>query len=247
MIDKETKESIGIVLANVPYKENSTIVTFSGEEGIFSCIARDIYKPKSNLKPLLVIGNLVKIEYNSSKENVNFIKGVSIISDYSSLSVSYEKNIFLLYLQEMSLKLFSYGDAFPFEETNAILHSIKKDKNILSMSLLFLGSLYNCLGIKPNIKECVRCKNTKNIIGISFKDGGFVCNKCANNLDYVCKDIMDLYVFKYAFGNIDEDSINKIVPKENGIKMLTMLHDYLLDYFDAGKSKSFPLLLSLFN
>ena len=55
---------------------------------------------------------------------------------------------------------------------------------------------------------------------------------------------MDLYVLKYAFMDLNEDILSKIVPKNSGIRVLSELNDNIIRYFDLKPMKSFSLLLN---
>ena len=66
MIKRETKNTIALVLGSTQFGENSAIVSLAGEDGLFGLLAKGIYKPKSQLKPLLITGNIVQVEYQSA-------------------------------------------------------------------------------------------------------------------------------------------------------------------------------------
>lgn len=245
MVRPTHSESKAIVLVSNRYKDDSALVTLVGEKGLFSVMAKGIYRMKSPLKPLLISGSLVEIEYQKSGE-VFFASSLKVLYDASELLTSYVSSLYLMYLEELSLSLYQFDDPFPFDEILEIVKSLKTG-DILSLTLLTLGVIYRSLGIGIETRKCVRCKKTSNIVGYSFSDGGFLCHDCIRENDTRCKDTDDLYVLKYAFHPITEEILSKKVFHDNGMRILCLLNDRLLEYFDLKSMKSFPLLLSALN
>lgn len=244
MISFKTEDSLALVLTSSKYKEDSAIITIASQEGLKSIIARGIYKKNSSLKPLLICGNMVKLEYSTTNSGLNFIKSLEVQSDNSTLMLTYSSSMILLYLQELTLCLYQYGDCFPFLEVHQLLASLKKDADCLSICLLLIGTLYKNLGIQLKLDHCVRCENTKDIIAISFEDGGFICKKCYRKQDVLPQEKNDLYVLKFAFSELNEKILHTTVPKENGVRILCLLHEHLYSYFDLKPSRTFPMLLT---
>lgn len=244
MVHTENKNTIALVLFSSIYQEDSAIVSLAGKEGIFSVIAKGVYKVKSQLKPLLVSGSLVELDYSLSSTGPCFAKSLHILFDSSDLMQDYVSSMFLLYLEETAMNLYEYGDSFPFLEVYQILKKIKERKNMLSLILLYLGCCYKSLGIQLDTTCCVRCKSKKKIVGFSFHDGGFVCKDCLNKFDIIPEDEMELHILRYAFSDLKEPILNKVVPKESGLKILIQLNENLISYFGLKPMKTFPMLLS---
>lgn len=244
MVHTENKNTIALVLFSNVYQDDSAIVSLAGKEGIFSVIAKSVYKTKSQFKPLLVSGSLVELDYSSQASGPCFAKSLRILFDSSDLMQDYVSSMFLLYLEETAMNLYEYGDSFPFLEVYQILKKMKERKNILSLILLYLGCCYKSLGIQLDTSCCVRCKSKKNIVGFSFHDGGFVCQNCLKSFDIIPKEEMELHILRYTFSDLNESILNKIVPKESGLKLLIRLNDNLISYFGLKPMKSFSMLLS---
>lgn len=242
MLEPVAYQSKAIVLLSTRYKEDSAIITLVGEKGLFSLLARGIYKMKSPLKPLLISGSLVYVEFRKSSE-ISFASSVKVLWDSSELLTSYVSSLYLMYLEELCLSLYQFDDPFPFDEILRIVQSLRNG-DTLSLTLLTLGVLYRSLGIGLETQRCVRCKKTRNIVGYSFQDGGFLCKDCIREGDTLATDRNDLYVLKFTFHPLDEEILSKKVFHENGMRMLCLLNDRLLSCFDLKKTKSFPLLLS---
>ena len=94
------------------------------------------------------------------------------------------------------------------------------------------------LGIKPNLKHCVNCKKTNDIVTISSYKGGYICKNCVGNeYIYNIKTLKLINMFYY----INLEKINKIDVSEPIKKELNLFID---DYYERYsvlylKSKKF--------
>lgn len=241
MISLPMKDSLCYVLSVSPFKEDSAVITFVGEHGLFSGLAKGIYKPKSTLKSLLIIPDLVKVDYRQTSDGLNLISSVQVIEDNSLLCQDYGKSCFLFFLQELSLVLFKYGDSYPSDEIYQLLSSLKNHDDILSYSILLLGIFYRSLGIDVKTDCCLYCQKTKNIVSYDLQKGGFICKDCLHDGELVPE--LKLYILKYAFSSLSKSILDKKVPKKEGKEVLSELLNHLIDYFDLKPIRSFSLLL----
>lgn len=236
MIKAKTNVTRGIVLKVTPFKESSAIITLGYENGLLSLNVNSIYKNNNPNKALLIVGNIIDVEYKNISD-VNIVSSISLVLDISSLLLDYSSSCFLLYLQEVSLSLFSYGDKYPINEVKYLLSFLKDNKNVLAISLKLIGVFYQTLGINLEVHKCVTCSN--NVVNTySISLGGYLCDDCASKNFVFKKDKMDLYVLKYCFLKIDEDSLKKEVPLNSGIRVFNELNQYLISYFDLKEFKT---------
>ncbi len=241
MISLPLKESLCFVLSVTPYQEDSAVITFVGEEGLFSGLARGVYKPKSSLKSLLIVPNLVKLDYKETSSGIRLISSCQVVEDNSLLAFDYQKSCLLMFLQELSLSLFRFGDSYPSHDIYHLLSSLKDHDEILSYSILLLGIFYRSLGIDEVTDKCISCGKTKNIISYNLVKGGFLCSDCKGE-ETISSDTK-LYILKFAFMPITSDLLKKKVPKEEGKEILSELLNHLINYFDLKPIRSFSLLL----
>lgn len=238
-------EDEGIVLSSTKYLDDSAIVTFAGKEGIRSLLCKRIYRPNSELKPLLIVGNILKVQYTS--ENEPFIaKSTEIILDCSRLFTSLQYSCLLNLIQEISIALFKYGDAYPTYQVGIIINSMLQGKDPLSLALLFVGSIYKSLGLNENIHFCVDCTSTKNIVSYDLEEGGLLCKECASKKGKRVLGSMSIQVFRFAFMDLNDKSLlDKVVPKDIGKNILVELIDFLISYFDLKNIASTQFFLEI--
>lgn len=243
MISPERKTSEALVLASSPYSEDSALITLAGKEGLFSLLAHSIYKPSSPFKPLLIIGNVVKIDYRVHSTGLNSASSLEVVFDASSALSSYSSSCFLQFLEEMSLALYRYGDSYPYEEAEEIISALIEKKDPLSLALLLLGVFYRSLGLKIETSSCVLCSRKDEIVSYSLEEGGFLCKSCAEIHNIESKPKEDLYVLKYAFAPLREEILSKVVPPASGRRVLRDLIQQLESYFDLPPLRSYSLFL----
>ncbi|MFA6830059.1 MAG: DNA repair protein RecO [Bacilli bacterium] len=243
MVKRESKSIRGLVLSFVPFKDDSAIVTVATDNGVTSFLASGIYKPKSPLKPMLLSFSFLEIEYKEGR--ILQATYAKCIFDSSVFFTDYRSNIFLSWLQELSLLLFNEGDSFPLKDYLSVLSAFQNKCDLLSISILLLGSIYKTLGLKIKTNSCYRCGANNELVSYSLQGGGFLCKKCSETLQYPPKSEMNLFILKFAFMDIESKTLSKIVPKKEGKIILTDLLDNLMSYFDIKKLVSLPLFLEV--
>lgn len=233
----------GLVLNQNPYGNDSALVSFATKEGIQSVYAGHVYGKKSPLKPLLLSMEEVKLEYTLTKDGMYLASFAEAVLDPSLLYASYPKNLLLQFLSEVSVSFFHYGDSYPLPGMEKILSALAEGKDPLSLALQSMGLIYQSLGLEEDVSGCALCGKEKDIVSYSLKEGGFLCRDCLPKTGAVVLDPMDLYVLKYAFLPLSDQSLLKVVPRDSGKRVLLSLSCYLHDYFDLPRSRSLPLFL----
>lgn len=171
---KESKKVIGYVLKLAPYKENDNIVTIINEDGYFSFRARGVKKISSNNASSLLL--LAKSSFLLTK-NGDFwtLKEGTLLED-----PPYQDDLnamaSLSFIAELSSRLImeeEAKDCFPWLEK--ALNSIKEGFSSLTAALLIAAHFSILAGYGLDVDECVYCHSKKQINGVNYSDGGFVC------------------------------------------------------------------------
>ncbi len=243
MIKYQVSTLKGIVLSVSRYAESSAVITLATEKGLFSLIARGVYKAKSPLKPVLIVGNVVLLDIKEKGSGPSLISSAKTVFDASIFYGNQQDISFLFVLEQLSRVLFSQGDSYPLDEVIEILLGLKDDGDVLSLTLLLVGAFYRNLGYNQNVNSCIRCNNSKNIVAFDLDAGGFICNNCVQ--DEQVRSAEQLQVIKYAFSTIDEKNLKRKVPKITGKLICLGLVNYLLNIFDLDKCSSLDNLLAL--
>lgn len=243
MISSE-KSFEGLVLFAVPFQEDSAICSLATERGIVATMAGHVYRPKSPLKSLLIPGALVRVDGRKGTKGPILARQALTLYDTSSLVVEEKGNAFLCFFQEVAKSFFQYGDRFPVLETTRIIRKIAEGRDLLSMALLFVGSVYRTLGLPMEVHSCVRC-GKREVQTYSLEEGGLLCQDCAESLHVPTHPKMEVLVLKFAFLDLDERNLRRVVPRAEGRVLLEKLVRYLCSYFDLPMLRCFPTLSRL--
>jgi len=148
----------GIVLQSIKYSDNSLIVKiFTKKTGVVSFMIKNAFSKKSKqpasfFSPLTIL-NLV---YNETySEKLTFLKEVSIVHFFYSISMDIKKNTLLLFEQELLVKLLNNANA-PDEElfdfiTDHLLKLEATQDIAPDLHILFLVQLIQLLGYSPEL------------------------------------------------------------------------------------------------
>jgi DNA repair protein RecO (recombination protein O) len=243
MINSNKLYTTGIVVSHSQYSNESAIIMIATDDGILSFIAPNIYKAKSQLKPLLLTFAIVEVEYKLLGEDKKVISYVKTIFDPSTLYSDYTYSLFLMLADEITNSQFKFGDKYPIDEVKKILNALNSNKDPLSLMLLFVGTVMRSMGLKIKTDGCINCDNKSKIVTYSLQDGGFICSNCIEEFNLLPKSSNTLYCLKYSFMDINEKTINTKVPQFDGTVVLVDLLNYLANYFDYKAFKSLPLFI----
>lgn len=242
MLNKEIKKVKGIVLFSNKVKDDSAIVRIFTNYSNQEFYLKNVYKLKSNLKSGLLVGNFIEFDFIESN-SIYIIKSINTLFDCSKYYLNYSYSLIISYVCEC---LYRYeNDSYIKNngvEKYAILLSKLEESNLLTFILIFLSTLIEDLGLKPNISTCNVCNSSKNIISFSFQDGGYICKDCFNK-KYNEYTNMDLYVIKFAFSIHNNDDLKKEISKDNVIKIIREFNSYLENTFSYNQSKTLIELL----
>ena len=235
---------LALTIFSTNYSDDSAVVTLSGKQGLFSLIAKGVYKAKSQLKPLLIPATLVKVEYSKYPSGTMIASSIEVVEDNSTLLSNYQSSCLILLLQELSLALYHYGDDYPTADVCYLLKALNGGSDVITIALLLVATFYKNLGIDIDTTSCVYCLKSDNIVSYSLKDGGFICKDCLSLHPSPVIDKMNLYVLKFAFMELNEKTVSKIVPRNEGIKTLVDLLENLVSYFDLKELKTLSMFLT---
>ena len=239
MAGKIIKNIEGYVLRVSSYKENDAMVTVLASDGMYSFLARGVLKNTS--KNFSSCQLLAKSRFSLNEQN----SGNYSLSESQVINVPDGKSDLLRlgifsFVSEACLKLVTEEEAkeiYPWLDKT--MENLKEDGKEASSALVFLSHLLNEIGYGLEVSECVGCGGKTGIVGVSFKDGGFVCKDCAHESDKM--DNRDLKILRFCFKCQISDVDRVTFEKEESIKLLKRLIRYI-DSFTGVKLKSLDLL-----
>jgi DNA repair protein RecO (recombination protein O) len=168
-------EAEGFVLRVSSYKENDAMVTILTKEGLVSFLARGIFKPTSKNRAAAQLLGLARFSLNESAAgSYSLAESVPLASpdgkeDLPTLAA-------LSFLAELCSKTVQNEEApevYPWLAKT--LQAMADGFDPLTAALIFFARLLVIEGYGLNVDSCVYCGGKTGIVGVSYADGGFVC------------------------------------------------------------------------
>ncbi|MCR5647487.1 MAG: DNA repair protein RecO [Acholeplasmatales bacterium] len=185
----------GIVLSEIDYKEASKIVNLYTINGKIGVKALGSKKIKNGYLGFITTGNTVS--FVTTDSNAPTLIEYDIVDSIikKDLNIDEMKALgTIIYIINMLPSDSPHSKIYPF--IKEIISNIKKADINKILSIFLIKILYP-FGIAPNLKSCINCGNTNNLISFDIT-GGALCQNCTNqnnNLDiwneyyYAKKDI----------------------------------------------------------
>ena len=165
----------GIVLRCSDYKEADAMVNALGKDGFFSFRARGIRKLTSKNAPAVQPFSYSQFSLFKSNGGGLTLKEASPVSFYGPKEDLAESAV-AAFLQELTLRIVQEDEApeaFPY--LLKALELIKSGKDPLTMGLLYFAKVLSIGGYGLEVGECVLCHGKRNVVSLSYEEGGFVC------------------------------------------------------------------------
>lgn len=217
----------GIVLRNVPYKDKDAVITVITEGGIVSFYAKGVSSLKSKNAPALNLYTYSSFEINEGPQGGLSLKEAIIINSFPKIYTSLDNLSTMACLAELILKDLTSEDAkkiYPYlYEGETLLNSNFDSLTILNICF---AAILNISGLGLDVKECVICHKRNDIVGISFKDGGFICRPCFSLNNALKFNSRYLNIYRYIF-LVNSNDIKKVIfTREENITIFKNLCDY---------------------
>lgn len=238
----ETKTFEGIVLRTIDYKESDLLVdvlTSEGKECFLARGAKKITSKNSSSLGLLTKATFVVSISLSGKGTLKEgapIRTMSPKEDLASLFalnfIAEVSNAFAQYQTESERKTYRFLDS--------MLSKINEGYEPLSACLIYLSYILKSNGSGLDVSECVRCHSKRNIVGVSYQEGGFLCKAHIREKDVTFAPYV-LKVIRYCF-LVEEGTLKDVsFEKDAAIRLLKDLAEFVKDQFGI-KLKSLELL-----
>ena len=210
-----------IVINETNFKESSKILNLLTEnKGLIGVISRGCKNLKS---PLRAVSSKLTYGYfyiNYKEDGLSTLTEVEVLNDFKNIKTSLEKIGFTSYLLDLAkqvMKETNTGDIFTILESSLL--KIEKNFDPLVITNIVELKYLKYLGVFPVLDKCSKCGETKDIVTISSKDGGYLCRNCLNG-EYITdeKTVKLLRMFSFVdISKIKEINIKDINKKEINI------------------------------
>lgn len=176
----------GIILTTRPFKESSLFCSvFTKKFGKIKVLAKGARRPKSKFCGTLEPFSLDEIIfYKRELKEIYTLSDAVIINNFEKIRSSVIKVNAAQILCEFFEKTLAPGEKEE-KDYNLLLFFLKKlpaidESKVKSLTYYFLLKALGTGGVKPYLKDCVRCRQPIKLtekVNFSISEGGLVCDK----------------------------------------------------------------------
>ena len=191
----------GIVLSEIDYKEASKIVNLYTINGKIGVKALGSKKIKNGYLGFITTGNTVS--FVTTDSNAPTLIEYDIVDSIikKDLNIDEMKALgTIIYIINMLPSDSPHSKIYPF--IKEIISNIKNIDINKILSIFLIKILYP-FGIAPNLKSCINCGNTNNLISFDIT-GGALCQNCTNQKNNL--DIWNEYYYAKKYLNSYNDT-----------------------------------------
>ncbi len=203
----------GIVINTLAYKEKSKLVYLYTQHGKESVKVHDVASKIGFTTTLNIV------EYEVSAAKLPTLINYSIKKSYFDMYDNLAKMDVVMTIINLINSLepdAPHERIYPF--LIKILDRLVETANPHFILALFLVKMLSVFGVRPILKNCVKCGNPK-VNSFSVVDGGALCPNCSL---YDNKEIYDSWLMLYYDRSFDESIIKQANLKE----LLDTIYDY---------------------
>jgi recombinational DNA repair protein (RecF pathway) len=122
------------------------------------------------------------------------------------------------------------------------LELLEQDFSSLTLLLIILANVIKESGYCLNYSSCVCCGSKKQIVSLSFNQGGYLCLKCVQNQAELRSEEY-LNTYRYLFLVKAEQMDKHLIPQGIGLRLLKELFAYLIKVEELPNFKSLEVYL----
>lgn len=234
------EEVEGIIVSETNYSESSKILNVLTKEhkmiGVISKGCRNIKSKLRSVSRKLIYG---KFHIYYKETGLSTLISVDIINSFNNILLNLKNISYASYIVDLVTQVSKQNDDDGlFKLLKDSLIKIEEGYNPYILMMIVELKLLDYLGVKPMIDGCSFCGNTKNIVALDARAGGYICANCNQNARMTSDKVIKLVRMLYY---VDIQSITKL---EISSEVLKEINFFLEDYYDQYtglylKSKSF--------
>lgn len=244
---KKVINNQGIVIKTGQFNENGSVISFVTDQGLLSCYAKNINKPKSKLRNALGLLNIVNFEI-TQQENFKHPILTYASCEFSSSITNLETECLKLFIIEALNKLFLY-DKFKYETLKQIVKSLNSEIDTTIIALYFIRNAYNYLGNNLSFNYCANCGDAdiKNFRSFNVEFGGVICHSCQNKLKTNIINENYFKILNEIETNFDKVSFDSTAYRKYSYNLFDYLTSNLYDLFDIQQRDAFNFYKQILN
>ena len=231
----------GIVIRRTSYKEGSAMISVLTKDRIRSFLAKGVLKMTSKNAPSVNLFTKSRFQTFNGEEG-DWLRVGEVLCSYPNITKNFEKLAILDFISEITNSLIGtkdVQDTYRFLEKT--LECLNGDFSPLTALLIYFAKVLKASGYGLDVDSCAICGEKHAITAISYKDGGFICQKCFDASNHVKSDVRKLKIFRYIF-KVDTDNFTKIAFSNEECKAIIFELCEFLNFTSQIEFKSLTLL-----
>ncbi len=240
-----------IVIKSMNLSESDRLVTFMTESyGKIKCVAKGARKIKNQFWGALEPMSMINLIYFGKEQQSLFrLNHSDIIESFQTVRDDFDKLYTGVYFIDLvdAMTLEGHAEKKLFSLLYQSLAALKQQTELEPLCRLFEIRLLALSGYKPQLEQCVLCKNTpKNgLIPFSFYHNGVLCNPCSNRarVDIQFSTGTRNYIKKLLEVEIKTCERLKF-PKSQADEIAKVTHRLVLSHL-GRELKSYPFIKSM--
>ena len=231
----------GIVIRRTSYKEGSAMISVLTKDRIRSFLAKGVLKITSKNAPSVNL--FIKSRFQTfNGEEGDWLRVGEVLCSYPNITKDFEKLAILDFISEITNSLIGTNDANDtYQFLEKTLEALNGDFSPLTALLIYFAKVLKASGYGLDVDSCAICGEKHAITAISYKDGGFICQKCFDASNHVKSDVRKLKIFRYIF-KVDTDNFTKVAFSNEECKAIIFELCEFLNFTSQIEFKSLTLL-----
>jgi DNA repair protein RecO (recombination protein O) len=221
----------GLVLRASEYKEADAMVRAISDEGFFDFSAKGVKKLTSKNAGSVQPFSYSEFDLIASSSHLLSLKKGTLIENYAKSDD--ERALFsLLLIQELTLVYLDDEEAkslYPYLLKAVSL--IKDGHDPLSAALIYMIKVIDATGFTLQMRSCAVCGEKKDIVGLSFFDGGLICRKHSDSRGVRILSPRYLNIVRFCFLCKPSDMERASFEKKEACYLMELFGEYIYECF----------------
>ena len=231
----------GIVIRRTTYKEGAAMITVLTKDKIRSFLAKGVLKMTSKNAPSVNLFTKSKFQVFHGQDG-NWLRVGEIIDSYPNIQGDLEKLAILDFVSEITNTLLASSDCENiYDFLCKTLESLNGGFDHWTAGLIYFAHVLTVAGYGLNVDKCAICGKPTSIMALSFKEGGFICDKCFDSNKHTKKDVRNLKIIRYIF-KVDLDNFERVTFGKEEVKNILFELCGFLNWTSQIEFKSLTLL-----
>lgn len=225
-----------IILSSTKYKETDGVIDAITDKGPITLFGKGIYKPTAKNHHLVDGLLLADIETVASSTNQLIIRRSKILANPRKPTNDYYNMASILLIAELTKKCLNDEDKkYIYPHLEAAITSLSDSAYPWNIVLVYMAKILKINGYQLEVNACVNCGSKKKIKLFSFKEGGFLCETCANELNADIDLTPDqLILIRDVFNAPDYVHFGNECTLENALILINKFDEFISEVLGAN-------------